>query len=109
MKLLNGTDIAGFIKERHRQQVTTLEYSPKLAIIRSHDNEAGDRYLKMKRAYGQDIGVPVDLYVETAGTILGRIDALNRDRSVTGIIIQLPLTDPGITAKALAAVDPRKD
>ena len=109
MKLLNGTDIAGFIKERHRQQVAGLEHPPKLAIIRSQDNEAGDRYLKMKRAYGQDIGVPVDLYVETAGTILGRIDTLNRDRSVTGIIIQLPLSDPDITDKALAAVDPRKD
>jgi methylenetetrahydrofolate dehydrogenase (NADP+)/methenyltetrahydrofolate cyclohydrolase len=109
MKLLTGRDVAAYIKERHLQQVAGLPEPPKLAIIRSQDNEAGDRYLKMKRAYGTDIGVPVDLYVETAGTILGRIDQLNHDASVTGIIIQLPLSDRSITDRALAAVDPRKD
>ena len=109
MKLLDGRTAAGFIKTRHAQQVAGLSKPPKLAIIRSKDNEAGDRYLKMKRRYGEDIGAVVDLYVETSGTILGRIDELNRDHSVDGIIIQLPLTDSDITAKATAAVDPRKD
>src|SRR5262245_31058587 len=103
MKILSGRDVAGFIKERHAQVVAGLDPKPRLAIIRSKDNEAGDRYLKMKRKYGEDIGVPVDLYVETSGTILGRIDELNHDRSVTGIIIQLPLTDATITDRALAA------
>jgi len=109
MKLLDGRAAADFIKQRHAGQVAGLSVPPRLAIIRSKDNEAGDRYLKMKRAYGEDIDVPVDLYVETPGTILGRIDQLNRDTAVNGIIIQLPLTDPGITATATAAVDLGKD
>jgi methylenetetrahydrofolate dehydrogenase (NADP+)/methenyltetrahydrofolate cyclohydrolase len=109
MKLLTGRDIAEFIKQRHVSMVGGLEVVPRLAIIRSRDNEAGDRYLKMKRRYGEDIGVAVDLYVETSGTILGRIAQLNADESVTGIIIQLPLTDGHITDKALAAIDPDKD
>jgi len=109
MKLLEGREIAAYIKQRHAAMVPGFHPQPRLAIIRSHDNEAGDRYLKMKRQYGQDIGVRVDLYVETSGTILGRIDELNRDHSVTGIIIQLPLTDASITDRALAAIDPAKD
>ena len=109
MKLLTGRDIAEFIKQRHVSMVAGLEAVPRLAIIRSRDNEAGDRYLKMKRRYGEDIGVAVDLYVETSGTILGRIAQLNADESVTGIIIQLPLTDVYITDKALAAIDPDKE
>jgi methylenetetrahydrofolate dehydrogenase (NADP+)/methenyltetrahydrofolate cyclohydrolase len=109
MKLLDGRDIAAYIKQRHVSQVASLPFKPKLAIIRSKDNEAGDRYLKMKRAYGEDIGAIVDLYVETSDTILDRIESLNKDKSVTGIIIQLPLSDTDITANATAAVAVAKD
>jgi methylenetetrahydrofolate dehydrogenase (NADP+)/methenyltetrahydrofolate cyclohydrolase len=109
MKLLDGKSVAEFIQERHARQVAGMEKPPRLAIIRSQDNEAGDRYLKMKRRYGEEIGVPVDLYVETAHTILDRIEQLNRDQSVTGIIIQLPIGAAEITAQATAAVAKDKD
>jgi len=109
MKLLDGRDVAEYIKERHRAQVLSMDPPPRMAIIRSKHNVAGDKYLKMKRAYGEDIGVPVDLYVETPQTMMGRIEKLNHDKTVTGILIQLPLEDPTQTAGALAAVDPQKD
>ena len=109
MKLLDGRDIAAYIKERHRLQVQGMDPKPRMAIIRSEHNVAGDKYLKMKRAYGEDIGVPVDLYVEKPETMISRIHALNKDKSVTGILIQLPLEDPTQTAEALAAVAPEKD
>jgi methylenetetrahydrofolate dehydrogenase (NADP+)/methenyltetrahydrofolate cyclohydrolase len=109
MKLLDGKDVAEFIKARHAAQVRALTNPPRLAIIRASTNEAGDRYLRMKQRYGEDIGVAVDLYVETSQTILERITGLNQDRAVTGIIVQLPLESPEITARALAAVVPAKD
>jgi methylenetetrahydrofolate dehydrogenase (NADP+)/methenyltetrahydrofolate cyclohydrolase len=109
MKLLNGRDVAGFIQERHVRQVEGMERPPRLAIIRSRDNEAGDRYLKMKQKYGEQIGVQVDLYVEEGQGILDRIAALSRDDAVTGILIQLPLTDAEMTEAALAALPPAKD
>ncbi len=109
MKLLKGRDVADYVKQRHAGVVAGMQVVPRLAIIRSKDNEAGDRYLKMKRQYGEDIGAVVDLYVETSATILERIKSLNADPSVTGIIIQLPLTDQNITDRALAAVAPAKD
>lgn len=109
MKLLTGRDVASFLQQRHIGQVAGLSPKPRLAIIRSKDNEAGDRYLKMKRKYGEEIGVGVDLYVETEDTILDRIHALNHDPAVTGIIIQLPLPNADITALATAAVDLAKD
>jgi methylenetetrahydrofolate dehydrogenase (NADP+)/methenyltetrahydrofolate cyclohydrolase len=109
MKLLDGRDIAGFITQRHLSLAASLAGRPRLAIIRSKDNPAGDKYLKMKRQYGESIGVDVDLYIETAATILERIDTLNADPAVTGIIVQLPLTDSSITDRALAAIAPVKD
>jgi methylenetetrahydrofolate dehydrogenase (NADP+)/methenyltetrahydrofolate cyclohydrolase len=86
-----------------------MAVKPRLAIIRSEDNLAGDRYLKMKRQYGEDIGAIVDLYVENSQTILERIHSLNADPEVTGVIIQLPLTDQAITDRALASVALEKD
>lgn len=109
MKLLTGRDVAEYIKQRHVGMVAGLTRKPKLAIIRSKDNDAGDRYLKMKQKYGEDIGVEVDLYVETSDTIMQRLAKLGADDSVTGIIIQLPLTDVAITERALAAIAPAKD
>jgi len=109
MKLLDGRDIAQYIKERHRAQVSVMDPRPRMAIIRSEHNVAGDKYLKMKRAYGKDIGVDVDFYVEKPATMVERIHKLNRDKNVTGILIQLPLEDASQTAAALAAVAPEKD
>lgn len=110
MKLLNGRDVAAFITERHAQIVAGLDPKPRLAIIRSKENAAGDKYLGMKRKYGESIGAVVDLYVETGDSILGRIAGLNADPGVTGIIIQLPLIGAlEITDRALAAIEPAKD
>jgi methylenetetrahydrofolate dehydrogenase (NADP+)/methenyltetrahydrofolate cyclohydrolase len=109
MKLLTGRDIADFITQRHAGIVAGLSTKPVLAIIRSKQNVAGDRYLTMKRKYGNGIGVDVDLYVETAETILKRIEKLNADPKVTGIIIQLPLTGMDLTTQALASIDRSKD
>ena len=109
MKLLDGKIPASFIKERHVQIVAGLDRPPKMAIIRSEDNPAGDKYLKMKRAYGEDIGALVDLFVETKSTIQDRIDTLNHDKSVTGIIIQLPFVNDEIATKALNSLYPSKD
>ena len=108
-KLLDGRDVAGFIQARHVHTVAALPSPPRLAIIRSSTNEAGDKYLRMKQKYGHEIGAEVDLYAETDAKVLARIKQLNADPAVTGIIIQLPLGDRSLTSRALAAVDPAKD
>ena len=109
MKLLDGRDLAGFIQQRHSGVVRGLGIPPQLAIVRTGDDEATSRYLRSKRRYGEDIGAEVTFHAETPATILDRIGALNRDDSVTGIIVQLPLADRSLTAQALAAVAPGKD
>ncbi len=109
MKLLDGRTAAGFIKQRHIQIVAGLETQPRLAIVRSKDNEAGDKYLGMKRAYGEDIGVAVDLNVETLGSMPDRIRQLSQDKSVTGILIQMPVGTDEEAEGLLRLVEPTKD
>jgi methylenetetrahydrofolate dehydrogenase (NADP+) / methenyltetrahydrofolate cyclohydrolase len=108
-KLLDGTAPASFIQTRNAQIVAGLLLRPRLAIIRSHANPAGDQYLNMKRKYGQSIGVEVDLYVESGADIFDRITQLNLDPAVTGVLIQLPFGDRTLTDQALASVEPMKD
>src|ERR1700683_5642676 len=109
-KLLDGAEPAGFIQALHIRIVAGMKTNPRLAIIRSAENPAGDQYLRMKHRHGRTIGVPVDLYVESGKGIIKRIEQLNADPNVTGILIQLPLKEGGeLTNRALAAVTQAKD
>lgn len=113
VKLLNGQEIAGFIKERQAHQVRGLRQAehiaPKLAIIRTNPDPVVDSYMHLKQQYGQDILVDVDVHTIEQPTALERITQLNADPSVHGIIVQIPIPDPSQTDEILNAVAPEKD
>ncbi len=112
-KLLNGSELAGFIKERQAKQVRTLRQAhniqPKLAIIRTNPDPVVDSYMKLKQNYGSDILIDVDVHTIDQREALKRISDLNDDNSVHGIIVQIPLPDPTQTDEILNAVAPNKD
>jgi methylenetetrahydrofolate dehydrogenase (NADP+)/methenyltetrahydrofolate cyclohydrolase len=112
MKLLNGSELAGFIKERHAKQVRALLASgikPKLAIVQVKDDPVINTYVRLKQAYGTDIGVSVETLRTKQEDALETIDKLNKDNSVHGIIVQLPLDDPSQTDAVVNKVTPNKD
>lgn len=112
-KILNGRDLADFIKERQAHQVRGLiqhdHVRPKLAIIQTIDNPVIDTYVRLKKAYGADILIDVDVHKIPQSEALDLVNTLNRDESVHGIIIQLPLENPEETSQIVDAVDPAKD
>ncbi len=109
MKLLDGREVAEYLQQRHVRVVRSLKDVPGLAIVRVGADAATTRYLAAKQRYGDDIGVPVTVYQETAATILERVQTLNEQHPTTGIIVQLPLEPETLTDKVLAAVAPSKD
>jgi methylenetetrahydrofolate dehydrogenase (NADP+)/methenyltetrahydrofolate cyclohydrolase len=113
MKLLNGSELAGFIKERQARQVRGLRQAafvaPKLAIIITVDHPAIATYVRMKERYGADIGIETAVHRVPQTEVPGLIAKLNADSSVHGIIVQLPLADPSQTDKICSAVVPAKD
>lgn len=113
MKVLNGQELVDYIKERQARQVRTLRQSehvqPKLAIVQTIDSPVIDTYVRMKRAYGADILIEVDVNKIAQSDILATIERLNNDTSVHGIIIQLPLHDVSQTQQAVDAVSGTKD
>src|ERR1700681_2650466 len=113
MKLLNGQELAGFIKERQAKQRRALRKSsgvqPKLAIVLTIDHPAINVYIKMKKAYGADILIDVDIHRVKQSDIQSLIQTLNKDKTVHGIIVQLPLEDPSQTDEIVNLVAPEKD
>lgn len=113
MKILNGSDLAGFIKERQAKAVRGLRQaggvSPKLAIIQCKDDPVINTYVRLKKQYGADIQVDVDVHFVEQKDIPDLLQQLNYDDSVHGIIVQLPLTDTSQTDEIVNMVAPTKD
>lgn len=113
MKLLSGSELAGFVKERQAKAVRGLRQAynvaPKLAIIVATDNPVIDVYVRLKQHYGADILIDVEVHRVGQSDLRDTVAKLNTDDSVHGIIVQLPLADPSETDEILALVDPGKD
>ena len=113
MKILYGKELSGFIKERQAKEVRSLQAQgllPKLVIIRDSENPVISKYVNLKIAYGEDIGIAVsDILVENAEDAKKAIEQANSDSAVSGIIVQLPLKDASLTDEVVSLIAPAKD
>lgn len=113
MKELNGSELASFIKERQAKQVRGLRQAegiiPKLAIIKTTADPVIATYVRMKKRYGEDILIDVDIVEVGDDELFATIQRLNDDESVHGIIVQLPLNNPDQTDEAVNMVKVEKD
>jgi methylenetetrahydrofolate dehydrogenase (NADP+)/methenyltetrahydrofolate cyclohydrolase len=113
MKLLNGLELAGFIKERQAHEVRGLRQAsgiaPRLATVVTVDNPVIDTYIRLKQSYGADILVDVDVHRVPQTEVRELLNMLSNDSSVHGIIVQLPLQDPAETDELVNLVAPSKD
>ena len=112
-KQLNGSELAGFIKERQAKAVRGLRQAygvqPKLAIIVTVNNPVIETYMRLKKRYGADILIEVDIHRTKQDEVLEKCKLLNDDSSVHGIIVQLPLQDVSETDSVINSVKPSKD
>jgi len=113
MKILNGAELAGFIKERQARQVRGLKQAhgiePKLAIVVTVDNPVIDVYMRLKQQYGADIQIAVGIHRVKQAEVKDLLNKLNKDQSIHGVIVQLPLENPVETDKIVNLVSPEKD
>lgn len=113
MKSLNGKELAEFIKERQAHEVRALKQAwniqPKLAIVATIDHPVINVYMRMKKRYGADLGVDVEIHQVKQADATAVIKELNDDPTVHGIIVQLPLEFPEDTDSIVDTVAPEKD
>ncbi len=113
MRSLNGSELAGFIKERQAHQVRALrqahQVAPKLAIVVTVDNPVTEVYLRLKQRYGAEILVDVDVYRVKQTEVRELLNKLSNDSALHAIIVQLPLEDPSETEEIVNLVAAEKD
>lgn len=113
MKILDGLELSGYIKERQLKQSRALRQSwrviPCLAIVYTGDNPVINTYMRLKCEYGQDILVDVKVFNPSETELINQITELNNDENIHGIIVQLPLANSSQTDKAINAINSQKD
>jgi methylenetetrahydrofolate dehydrogenase (NADP+)/methenyltetrahydrofolate cyclohydrolase len=87
--------------------------TPGLAVVLVGDNSASQVYVRNKVKACEDSGLHsvLEKYPEnlTEAELLARIDALNHDNSIHGILVQLPLPAHIDAQKVIEAISPVKD
>ena len=117
-RILSGKEFAAKIKEEAGRAAAELKSAgtvPRLAVIIVGSDPASEVYVRNKRKACEELGILSDHIALPAETtraeLLACIDALNADRDVHGILVQLPL--PAQIAaheeEVLSRIDPRKD
>lgn len=109
-KILDGRELAGFIKERQANTIRSMDSKPTLLIIRDSDNPVITKYVNLKIKYGEDIGAKViDYKAKDSEDIKSKIQEANKDSNINGIILQLPILDKEKTDELTSLINPTKD
>lgn len=113
-KLLNGTELVGYIEERQARQVRALRQAhhvfPKLVIIKgTNASPVIDTYIRMKQRYGDDILIESEVVTLDDDNMPAAIERYNNDPSIHGIIVQLPINDVTKTDDIVNRIAPGKD
>ncbi|MFH1714489.1 MAG: bifunctional 5,10-methylenetetrahydrofolate dehydrogenase/5,10-methenyltetrahydrofolate cyclohydrolase [Candidatus Nealsonbacteria bacterium] len=113
MKIFNGKKEAEKIISRLGKKVKKLKNNPKLAVIWVGDNASSEIFIRNKKKTGREAGIKISVYrfKKTAKeeAIIQKIDKLNKDVSVNGIIVQLPLPKGFNPGKIIREIEKEKD
>lgn len=110
---LDGAALAAKHKERIRREAAALPAPPMLAVVLAGEDPASQIYVRGKERDCAECGIrtrthrlPAEV---TQEELLALIDCLNRDESVDGVLVQLPLPEGLDPRPLLRALAPEKD
>ncbi|MDC1277846.1 bifunctional methylenetetrahydrofolate dehydrogenase/methenyltetrahydrofolate cyclohydrolase [Pelagibacteraceae bacterium] len=117
MILIDGKKIAADLREELRQEVVELKSKhnkiPGLTVILIGDMAPSQIYVRMKEKAANEVGLKSEVirYPGTVEekTVLDKIDELNKDKSISGILVQLPLPKHIDKQKVIETILPSKD
>ena len=115
-QLIDGNALSRQLREEVAQRVSSLKtrgITPGLAVILVGDNPASQVYVRNKVKACHDTGMHsvLETYPDsmTEAELLARVEALNADPSIHGILVQLPLPAHIDAQKVIEAISPEKD
>ena len=117
MILIDGKKIAAELREELKKEVSDLKEKynkvPGLTVILIGDLTPSQIYVRNKEKSANEVGLRSDIirYQDSVEekVILAKIAELNLDKTVSGILVQLPLPKHIDKQKVIEAIDPYKD
>ena len=115
-QLINGNSLSTQLRADVAQRAAALKakgITPGLAVVLVGDNSASQVYVRNKVKACADAGLhsvlekhPADM---SEAALLALVDQLNKDPSIHGILVQLPLPPHMDAQKVIEAIAPEKD
>ena len=117
MILIDGKKIAAELREELRQEVVDLKAKynkvPGLTVILIGDMAPSQIYVRNKEKSANEVGLKSEVikYPEAVEekTVLDKIEELNKDENISGILVQLPLPKHIDKQKVIETILPGKD
>jgi len=113
MQILDGKKVRDIISLKIKEELNKVNARPKLVIIQVGDEERSTIYVRQKKIFGEKLGFEVE-YINLDKNIkeeelISKIEILNSEETVNGIIVQLPLPKDFDTYKIVDSISPEKD
>jgi methylenetetrahydrofolate dehydrogenase (NADP+) / methenyltetrahydrofolate cyclohydrolase len=112
-KIIDGKTVARAIEAEVAAAIRRLGFKPGLAAVRVGNDPASEIYVRNKATKARELGLEGSerVFPETMSEsdLLAEIDRLNRDSTIDGILVQLPLPRQIDPARVIDAIDPAKD
>ncbi len=115
-QLIDGTALSKQLRGEVAERTAALKargITPGLAVVLVGENPASQVYVRNKVKACADAGFHsvLEKYeaTMTEAELLARVEALNNDPSIHGILVQLPLPDGIDAQKVIEAISPAKD
>lgn len=113
MQLLDGKAVSNRLMDEMTAEVAGLSVKPCLAVVLVGDDPASRVYVNNKKKGCERLGIRSLEYTlpkeTTEAQLLELIDALNEDKNVHGILVQLPLPKHLDEKTVIRAIRPEKD
>lgn len=114
--LIDGTQIAQRVLDKVCSQAEILArqgITPKLAVILVGDDKASHTYVKRKQQAAAKCGIACEVAYLPAEIskeeLIKQLELIQQDKTLSGLIVQLPLPEPLYTAEVLNAIKPEYD
>lgn len=115
--ILDGKELSKKIKTQLKLEVETYKNktgkTPKLAVVLVGDDPASAIYVKNKKNACKFVGITSEVKVLDKSTTQTELESvlstLNSDKTVNGILLQLPLPNGLNERQALNCINPQKD
>ena len=116
MAIINGQAIAEKINRKTAEKVQELKqkgFVPKLAVVLVGDDPASLTYIRQKEKVARQTGVDFELYKfgqdVTKKELVGSLKQIQKNKAVSGLIIQLPIPERLYCPEVLNAIKPQVD